>query len=607
MKKIPNNSILKKEFTIPFFNMKTMKKIFKKNRKKSHIYKRKRKTFAELLVKNALTGLLVTVIFAVGLFQFGITWICNQAEANTALNMNSVRDDIERRTNSGNPDYNKEISSVMRLHSSYSIVMDKIGAKYQINTKSAENCHVFSCITDTDGNIIYSSRMALQAYMRFEEEQKEQMLMTCDTENKDIPELQQFEEDYMSLKEKINYSTGENYDIIIRVIMKSAYVNKKERAFIPHEAEISMEKIYFNSSEPDRVLETKSYTINIPESYTDYELMEFDLSGLDRYRIANDTYPRYFALSYFGTDKEWFDDTKEKYIYDSRFSMGRSGGGNIRRYQQNSDIYIDGKPYILSVVLQVDTWNRVTKPLYFKIVTMFLLAVLVIAFLMAWRKNVRNQADYMFEDYQKNLTNILAHDLKTPLMAIGGYAENILAGGLSGEETNKYLNSIMDSVTYTDSIITRTLELNKMNQLNDIHKESTDVQKIIEKSVEKYSVALDERNITVNTKGQAEVFANVRLLETTVENLVSNAVKYTSENGKINIKINNEGLSISNTVEQKVDIEKLRKPFAKGDTARSNQSGSGLGLAIAETASSANGFKLVLTCTDYDFTAEIKF
>ncbi len=612
MKKIPDNSILKKEFTIPFFNMKTMKKIFKKNRKKLYIYKRKRKTFAELLAKNALIGLLLTVIFAVGFFQYGRMWICNEAASNTTLDMNSIRNDIEMKANSENPDYNKEISSAMRLHSGYSIVLDKINAKYQINPRSAENCHVFSCITDENGNIIYSSRMALQTYMKFEEEgKKEAMLMTCDTENKDIPELQQFEEDYMSLAEKEESFHGlnpmENYYIDAKVVMKSAYINKKERTFIPHEADINLTKFYYENSEPDEILETKSYTINIPENYTDYELVTFNLSGLNRDVIANDTYPRYFALGYYGTDKEFFDDTKEKYTFDHSFIMSRSGGGNIRQYQQNANVYIDGKPYVLSVVLQVDVWNKVTKSFYFKILTIFLLVMLVIVFLMTWRKNVRNQAEYMFEDYQKNLTDSLAHDLKTPLMAIGGYAENILAGGLSGDETDKYLNSIMDSVAYTDSIITRTLELNRMNQMNDIHKENTDINRIVEKSVEKYSVTLDERNITVSTDGQAEISANVHLLETTVENLVSNAVKYASENGKINIAVSSECLSISNTVSKKVNIEKLKRPFAKVDTARSNQSGSGLGLAIAETASSANGFELVLSCTDSEFTAELKF
>ena len=607
MKKIPDKSILKKEFTIPFFNMNNIKKILKKNRKKSHIYKRKRKTFTQLFTKNVIIGLLLTAVFAVGLFQYGKMIICNQAELNVSEIMHYIRDSIERETNSENPDY-KKISHFMKTGSGCTICLDE-ERKYQISPYNVENCHELSCITDEDGNILYSSRMTLEAYMEFYEKDYTAIIMTCDTENKDIPTLQQFEEDYISMFKKARSLQGNNSmeDYSAKIIMKSAYVNREEKTFIPHETDISIIKSYFNDAEPDKIIETKSYIIDIPENYEDYELIEFDLSGIDRYTIKNDTYPRYFALDFFGTDKKWFDDIKEKCDYNSGLTQFYSYDGNTAEFQQNANIYIDGKHYVLSVLIQMDLWNEVTKPLYLKIVIIFLLIMLFISFLTAWRKNVKNQADYMFEDYQKNLTDSLAHDLKTPLTVIGGYAENILSGGLSADETNKYLKSIMESVSYTDSIITRTLELNRMNKMNGIHKENTNINSIVEKSVEKYSITLDEKNITVSTDGQAEIYSNVHLLETTVENLVSNAVKYASENGKINISISNECLSISNTTDKKVDIEKVKKPFAKGDKARSNRSGSGLGLAIAEKSAYANGFKLVLSCTDSEFTAKIKF
>lgn len=607
MKKIPDNSILKKEFTIPFFNMKNMKRISEniKNKKKSKIYKRKRKTFRGLLVKNILVSLMLTVVFAVGLFCVGRMWIFEKANSQTSYNMNQIHSILEKQLNAED---NKDISAYMRQFSHYNILLDKVSAKYQIIAECTENCHIFSCITDKDRNIIYSNRMALQTYMQFNEEEKEAELMSCDTENKDIPELQQFEKDYMALNEKVNYNTVENYDIIIKVIMKSAYVNREENKFIPHEAKIDLIKYYQEHEEPSEILESKSYIINVPEK-DGYELIEFNLSNVDHIeRIANDSYPRYFALDFAGTDKKWFDDIKEECTFDaSLIGYRENAGADIRKYMQSSEIYIDGTPHLLTVVLQIDAWNEVTKPLYFKILIMFLIITLVVAFLDAWRKNVRNQAEYMFEDYQKNLTDSLAHDLKTPLTAIGGYTENILSGSLSEKETQRYLNSIIDSVAYTDSIITRTLELSRINSINDINKVSTFIHTIVEKCVEKYSVILDERNITVTTDGQAEIPANTQLLETAIENLVSNAVKYTSGNGSINIRISSECLSISNTVNRKVDVEKLKRPFAKGDTSRSGQSGSGLGLAIAEQSALSNGFMLSLSCTDSEFTARLIF
>ncbi|MDE5772215.1 MAG: HAMP domain-containing histidine kinase [Ruminococcus sp.] len=603
MKKIPDNSILKKEFTIPFFNMKTMRKIFKRNRKKPKIYKRKRKTFAGIFAKNALTALLLTVIFAVGLFNVGKEYIFSQVNTQSSDILSSMQQIISRVMNEKlqGP---QAISARMRTYAQFNIVLGDMG-KYQINSKT-ENCHVLVRLTDKDGNITLSSRMGLQAFVIFGEDDKEYLF--CDTENKDFPELQQLEKDYMEMVKKEESFSGryviENYSIYPKTIIKSAYVNREEGLFIPHETELNLVKYYTENDRFDKILESKSYKIDMPEK-DGYELIEFSFSDKEYIETSK---PRTFMCGFYGTDRETFDKLSSENPPITNSPGGMYGINSIGRVCcKNAEIYIDGEPYLFTVILEVDAWNSVTKPLYFKLVTLFLIAMLVIALLDAWRHNVRNQADYRFEDYQKNLTDSLAHDLKTPLTAIGGYAENILSGSLSDNETKNYLKSIMDSVAYTDSIITRTLELSRMNGMNNIQKENTDINRIVEKSVEKYSVMLDERNITVNTDGRAEINTNVHLLETITENLVSNAVKYTSVNGSINIRISNESLSISNTIKHKVDIEKLKKPFAKGDIARSNQSGSGLGLAIAETASISNGYRLVLSCTDSEFTAEVKF
>lgn len=612
MKKIPETSILKKRFTIPFFNMDTMRKIFKKNRKKPNIYRKKRKTFTGILSKNILISLVVTAIFAGGLFEVGKEYIFSKAQPYSLFLSSCMQQRISNDIQEGNTqDFNAGLDLAMEVESSFNIVLDKSKGNYQMSSANDKSCgYVFMRLTDKDGNITNSSRMALSCYMTFNEEEVSKP-MICDTDIIDIAELKQLEKDYLSFSERNENFRGkypiENYSIRPFLTMKSAYVNKEECKFIPHETELNLTKYYLEHSEPDQIIETKSYTINMPET-EGYELIEFDLSGINREIISNGTYPKYIMLNFRGTDKDVFDKINSEYPPEPSLIGGNGyAGSDVKIYYNNAEIYIDNELHTLMVFLKVNAWNSVTKPFYFRILIIFLLAVLVIAFLDAWRKNVRNQAEYMFEDYQTNLTNSLAHDLKTPLTAIGGYTENILSGSLSDTETTNYLNSIMESVAYTDSIITRTLELNRMNQLKEPQRQNNSIHTIIEKTIEKYSVMLDERNITVTTDGQAEISANTHLLETALENLVSNAVKYTSGNGNINIKISPERLVISNSVKQKTNVEKLKKPFAKGDDTRSNQSGSGLGLSIAETALLINGFRLSLSCTDSEFTTEIRF
>ncbi|MDE6101455.1 MAG: hypothetical protein K2F73_00550, partial [Ruminococcus sp.] len=265
MKKIPDNSILKKEFTIPFFNMKTMKKIFKRNRKKPKIYKRKRKTFAGIFAKNALMGLFLTVIFAFGLFNVGKEYIIFSQANQQSYNILSSMQQIISRDMNGKLQGPQAISARMRTNVYFSIVVGD-NVKYQINSKT-ENCHVLVRLTDKDGNIIHSSRMGLQAFVIFGEDDKEYLF--CDTENKDFPELQQLENDYMEMVKKEESFSGryviENYSVYAEIIIKSAYVNREEGLFIPHEAELNLVKYHLENSEPDKILESKSYTIDMSE------------------------------------------------------------------------------------------------------------------------------------------------------------------------------------------------------------------------------------------------------------------------------------------------------------------------------------------------------
>ena len=118
---------------------------------------------------------------------------------------------------------------------------------------------------------------------------------------------------------------------------------------------------------------------------------------------------------------------------------------------------------------------------------------------------------------------------------------------------------------------------------------------------------LREKHIRAGVSGSAEIQADPAALETILENLISNAVKYTPEDGKIEIEMDKKRLTVTNSVAQKISVKKLKEPFVRGDAARSNVKGNGLGLAIADRTADANGFKLKLSCTEHAFKAELKF
>ena len=242
-----------------------------------------------------------------------------------------------------------------------------------------------------------------------------------------------------------------------------------------------------------------------------------------------------------------------------------------------------------------------------KFVIPICLAVYLLTALICWRRIVNDKAKYAMEDYQRNLTNRLAHDIKTPLMAIGGYAENIKEVDLTEEEKNRYLDAILANVGFTDSIINRTLFLNTMEDRGSGKTEIIEVTPVAAESLKKYEPMLEQKKITYRVEGSATIKADRTTFESIVENLISNAVKYTPEHGVIKAEIDARRLAVTNTVKGKIEVGNLTTPFVRGEEARSNLGGSGLGLSIAERAAAMNGFTLKLSSTDEEFRAELRF
>lgn len=565
------------------------------------IRKKKRTTFAKLFARNAAIALLVTVVFAGAIFFVGTEYILSEAENSLYLRESAAQASVT----DDNVDFRTLLKNMAELHT-ISLGNNDL---CQISPNHTDNCASLIVILDEKGEILYSSRKELLAVIRFSEDEKQKMY--CNEEGLKVPGLVQFEEDYYAMLAAETMNTITMVHTRTKIRMTSAYVNREKNSFIPHEVVLELKKYSDYGFVADNIVRSEQYTIDMP-AVDGYELVQ-----LTEWGEEETVYPCVLTCAFRGTNSCDFDeilygDEMQSILLadlenDRRSSGFYDGTVTAGTYYKETNILLNGEKRMLLIVFKIDAWNNATKPLFFTITALFLFVALLIALLDSWRRNVKNQAEYAFEDYQKALTNNLAHDLKTPLMAIGGYAENVLESSLSEGEKDRYLRSILDNVSYTDSIINRTLALNNMDGDTMLRREPVNVQKLVEAGAERYELMLDEHNVTVNVTGQAEVTADAGMLETVLENLISNAVKYTSENGTIQIEISQKACRITNTVREKVDVADLKKPFVKGDKARSGKLGSGLGLSIADKAASANGFRLELSCSDTEFTAVLKF
>lgn len=221
---------------------------------------------------------------------------------------------------------------------------------------------------------------------------------------------------------------------------------------------------------------------------------------------------------------------------------------------------------------------------------------------------MRQKNVYEMDLYRRNLINTMAHDLKSPLMVISGYAENLLEQDLS-EKVQHFSKSIMENTVYMNQIIEKTLELSRVENANyQLYKEDVNLREISQELINGYIPQLEERSLEIQMNGECILTADKITMTQVLDNLIANAVKYAMEATAIEIHLSDKTYEISNVsaVEFDMDVKDLFKPFVKGDNSRSGKTGSGIGLTIAKNLCEQQGYELSLECSEGVFVARVK-
>ena len=240
----------------------------------------------------------------------------------------------------------------------------------------------------------------------------------------------------------------------------------------------------------------------------------------------------------------------------------------------------------------------------------FFLSILISVITYLRRKNV-----YDINTYRRELTNIMAHDIKTPLMVLRGNAENLSDimnsdGELDEEKGIKYSSGIIRNVDYMTELVNKTLTLSSLEAGSDkIERKKVSIKTIIEDAKEKCDDILSERGITVDIEGRdLTIPADEYWLREAFKNLIDNASKYADENTKVEISLNKKCITFTNMASDvtEEDLKRLANPFVKKDESRGGRKGSGLGLSIVKNIIELHGWKMTTRLQDKKFVIEIK-
>jgi signal transduction histidine kinase len=214
-----------------------------------------------------------------------------------------------------------------------------------------------------------------------------------------------------------------------------------------------------------------------------------------------------------------------------------------------------------------------------------LIAFIILSFILSEQTYKTYSKREEFERQQKETTNALAHDLKTPLSIISGYAQNLLEN-IHTKKREYYAGNILDNINRMDKIIQEMLELSKLESgLFEIRFEAISLAEVCTKIINRYGKICNERYIITSLEGDAILKADTYLIERVIDNFFVNALDNTPLEGIISIRIFNSTLEFYNSgsyIPEEM-LSEIWQPYKKADISRNNTKGTGLGLSISRT------------------------
>ena len=196
----------------------------------------------------------------------------------------------------------------------------------------------------------------------------------------------------------------------------------------------------------------------------------------------------------------------------------------------------------------------------------------------------------------------MSHELRTPLNAIIGFSELMesgLFGPLGNDKYNEYCRDIRDSGRYLLDVINDILDMSRI-EAGRVHLnlQPTKLDEIIKDAIRVMSVRADEKHLVVACESDEDltIDGDRRALKQIALNLISNAIKFTPENGRITLRTRGSARSALLVIEDsgigipKSALAKIGKPFEQVESQfTKSYKGSGLGLAIAKSLVELHG------------------
>ena len=230
---------------------------------------------------------------------------------------------------------------------------------------------------------------------------------------------------------------------------------------------------------------------------------------------------------------------------------------------------------------------------------LFFLVIGLILTMMMWRTL---KIQIVEEQKRRDMTNALAHDIKTPLFILSGYAGNLIEN-VQTDKREHYAQVIVEQSQEVNLRVNRMLELSKLDSPNlKLNKQEFDLAELTREILSNYEALPDGKTVdfTVNTADdRCIIHADRDLMKRAIENLVDNAVKYADNKTEVSISITNHVFEIRNHCSNPEISQRMNKLSSHGGNHLDASSDSkGFGLSIVKAIMDLHHFRLKSCCKD---------
>ena len=214
----------------------------------------------------------------------------------------------------------------------------------------------------------------------------------------------------------------------------------------------------------------------------------------------------------------------------------------------------------------------------------------------------KKQKEY---DKKRNLMlSDIAHDLRTPITTVSGYAKALSDGMVDESKKPEYLEAIQRKSKRMSDLINLLFEYVKLDSEGfKLTKQDTDVCELVRECAAFSYQDIEDAGMELDIDiPEEEMIVNLDKMQMSrvVTNLLPNAVRHSKEGTSIGVYVKKDDDKIRISVAdsgERIDEEYAKnifKPFVVGDESRNTKGGTGLGLSIAEKVVSMHGFSIKL-------------